>query len=98
MSYTEWEMMCIDEDIEQGDTVLAEHISDESRTLPMVFCNESEDGLWIHTKDRDGNKYIFSTDSLEQKGKRTKQWRIARKSFPMKLCKVGVTESRLRQA
>lgn len=80
-AYSEWEMLCIAEDIEPGDTILAEHISDEEVTMSLIVCGETENGDWLKTKDvATGKAYLFSTDSLEQKGKRTKQWRIKGKS------------------
>jgi hypothetical protein len=79
-SYSEWEMMCIDEDIEPGDTVIAEHLVDKSKTKLLVFMKENENNEWIIFKADDGSLFYFNCDSLDQRGKRTKQWKIKGKS------------------
>lgn len=79
-AFNEWQMLCIAEDIEPGDTIFAEHIYEPEKKMPLVFCKESDDELWVETKDAHGKPFTFSADSLEQKGKRTKQWRIKNKA------------------
>ena len=80
MSYSEWQLMCVAEDIEPGDTIIIEHLRDKVKQLHVVFTGDSEDDMWVNCKQPGGKDFIFSADNLDEKGKRTKQWRIIGKS------------------
>lgn len=89
-NYNEWQMLCLTEDIEPGETIIVENIFTPEDTMQVVVCHESQDGQWLQTRDAQGKPFVFNTESLEQKGKRTKQWRIKGKSpfAPIRLPKL----------
>ena len=63
--YSEWELMAISEDIEPGDTVIAEDDSGEEELL--IFVRQKNANVVI-LKDEAGNLRNFSTQSLEELG------------------------------
>lgn len=81
MSHSEWEMMCITEDIEPGDSILIEHLKKDKCEKVLIYIGMSDDDQWVLCKENDSKKeYIFNAESLDEKGKRTKKWRIIKKS------------------
>jgi hypothetical protein len=81
VSFSEWELMCIAEDIEPGDTVIIENLKDHELIKLVIYTGMSEDDQWIYCKEFDTQQaFIFNAASLDEKGKRTKQWRLLRKS------------------
>jgi molybdopterin-guanine dinucleotide biosynthesis protein len=77
---TEWELMCLADDIEPGDTIVVEHLKEEKLYKLLIYTKVSDDEKWILFKDENKKEYIFNIESLEEKYKKTKQWRIIRKS------------------
>lgn len=85
MSYSEWELLCISTDIEPGDTIEIENIYTGEK-IGLIYKELSPNGRWIRCLTPKREKFTFVADTLDQKGKRTKQWRILGKSdFPLKI-------------
>ena len=81
MSHSEWDMLCIAEDIEFGDSVIIEHLKKENHHKTLIYTGTSTDEQWVYCKENDSKKeYIFNAESLDEKGKRTKKWRLVKKS------------------
>lgn len=91
MNHTEWDMLCIAEDIEFGDSVIIEHLKIDNYQKTVIYTGMSEDEQWIYCKENDNKKeYTFNTESLDEKGKRTKKWRVLKKSpIALRLIKVS---------
>ena len=79
-SYSEWQLMCLAEDIEPGDSLTIEHLKNKGKRLTVVYTGDSEDDLWVNCQQPGGKQFTFSAESLDEKGKRAKQWRITGKS------------------
>lgn len=78
--HSEWDLMCLADDIEPGDTLVIEHLKDEECFKLVIYTKTTDDNLWVLCKDENRREFIFNAESLEEKGKRTKQWRIVRKA------------------
>jgi hypothetical protein len=79
VSFNEWQLLCTHQDIEPGDTLEVEHLY-EKKKKALVFVGLSPKEDWIFCQDQNRKPFVFNSLSLDQKGKRTKQWRIAGKS------------------
>jgi hypothetical protein len=80
-SHSEWGMLCIAEDIEPGDSVVIEHLKTEGYQKTLIYTGLSDDDEWVFCKENDNKKeYVFNAESLDEKGKRTKKWRLLKKS------------------
>jgi hypothetical protein len=91
--YCEWDLLCISEDIEFGDTIILENIYDEKQIKLAVYLKRSANEEWIYVRDVFGGDMVFNAFSLDQKGKRTKEWKITRKSIrQLKLKSLPVVE------
>ena len=93
--FSEWDLLCIAEDIEYGDTVLLTNIHDETQMKLAVYLKRSANEEWIYMRDIFGAEMTFNAFSLDQKGKRTKQWKLSRKSVKqVSLKQIPVVEGK----
>lgn len=60
---TEWDLMCISEDLEPGDYVVVEEDGEEE---VMIFVKE-RDSKAVILKDRAKNERVFSKLTLEER-------------------------------
>lgn len=65
MSHSEWELLAISEDIEQGDYVLVE--KEDGGIQKLQFLKQKSND-YVLLKDRSGQTFKFNTDSLEESG------------------------------
>ena len=62
---TEWELLCVAEDIEQGDSIEVE--LEDGSSEPMVFCKTFKGSVILRNANKDLRRYSQATlECLEE--------------------------------